>query len=145
MWWLYFVDITFIPFGIVEKILKGSLDSIPSPSPSVKIQIMGFKGLLTRSSNVLLLHLKQTFPPTILIFTEGDEIESRLPFKIFSTLSMNVLVLIQYCRVMVGPSQERVEKKLKPNQSPVNSYSKFGQILIFVSLQWKCTLLEISC
>ena len=25
----------------VEKILKGSLDSIPSPSPSVKIQIMG--------------------------------------------------------------------------------------------------------
>ena len=25
----------------LEKILKGSLDSIPSPSPSVKIQIMG--------------------------------------------------------------------------------------------------------
>ena len=25
----------------IEKILKGSLDSIPSPSPSVKIQIMG--------------------------------------------------------------------------------------------------------
>ena len=29
--------------GKVEKILKGSLDSIPSPSPSVKIQIMGWK------------------------------------------------------------------------------------------------------
>jgi hypothetical protein len=28
----------------VEKILKGSLDSIPSPSPSVKIQIMRRKG-----------------------------------------------------------------------------------------------------
>ena len=27
----------------VEKTLKGSLDSIPSPSPSVKIQIMGAK------------------------------------------------------------------------------------------------------
>ena len=27
----------------VEKILKGSLDSIPSPSPSVKIQIIGGK------------------------------------------------------------------------------------------------------
>ena len=27
----------------VEKILKGSQDSIPSPSPSVKIQIMGGK------------------------------------------------------------------------------------------------------
>ena len=28
----------------VEKILKGSLDSIPSPSPSVEIKIMGRKG-----------------------------------------------------------------------------------------------------
>ena len=27
----------------IEKILKGSLDSIPSPSPSMKIQIMGRK------------------------------------------------------------------------------------------------------
>jgi hypothetical protein len=27
----------------VEKILKGSLDLIPPPSPSVKIQIMGGK------------------------------------------------------------------------------------------------------
>ena len=30
----------------VENILKGSLDSIPSPSPSVKIQIMGGESLL---------------------------------------------------------------------------------------------------
>ena len=39
-------------------------------------------------SNVLPLHLKQTFPTTILNFTEGegDEIKSRLLFKIFSTL-----------------------------------------------------------
>ena len=29
--------------GKVEKILKGSLDSIPSPSPSVKIPIIGGK------------------------------------------------------------------------------------------------------
>ena len=57
----------------VEKILKGSLDSISSPSPSVKIQIMGgkvclrrkgktffvFKSLLTTSSNVLPLHLSR--------------------------------------------------------------------------------------
>ena len=32
-----------LPPGKVEKILKGSLDSIPSPSPSVKIQITGRK------------------------------------------------------------------------------------------------------
>ena len=59
----------------VEKILKGSLDSIPSPSPSVKIQIVGgkvymrckgktlvcifvFKSLLTSPSNVLPYYLK---------------------------------------------------------------------------------------
>ena len=35
------------------------------------------------------LHLKQTFPPIIWIFTEGegDGIKSRLHFKIFSTLA----------------------------------------------------------
>ena len=66
----------------VEFFLKGSLDLIPSPSPSVKIQIMDrkvclickgktllgvvnkllkTKSLLTTPSNVLPLHLKQTF------------------------------------------------------------------------------------
>jgi len=65
----------------VEKILKGSLDSIPSPSPSVKIQMMGgkvclrwkgkillgvvnklfvFKSLLTSASNVLPYYLSPT-------------------------------------------------------------------------------------
>ena len=68
----------------VENILKGSLDLIPSPSPSVKIQIMGgkvclrckgktllgvvnkllkTKSLLTSPSNVLPLPFKQFFPP----------------------------------------------------------------------------------
>jgi hypothetical protein len=68
----------------VENILKVSMDSISSPS--VKIQIMGAKvclrcrgktllgivkkilktkRLLTSPSNVLPLHLKQTFPPII--------------------------------------------------------------------------------
>ena len=91
----------------VEKIQE-ILNSIPSPSPLLKIQIMGgkftwgnkakhcwvmsknflfSKGLLATPSNVLSLHLKQTFPPIIWIFTEGDGIKSRLPFKIFSTLT----------------------------------------------------------
>ena len=69
--------------GKVKKNQEDSLDSIPSPSPSVKIQIIGrkvylsckgktllgvvnklfvFKSLLTMPSNVLPLHLKQTFP-----------------------------------------------------------------------------------
>ena len=42
-------------------------------------------------SNVLPLHLKQIFQLIIWIFTEGDGIESRLPFKIFSTLSLPIL------------------------------------------------------
>jgi len=38
----------------VEKILKGSLDLIPSPSPSVKIQIMGGKvGLRCKSKTLM--------------------------------------------------------------------------------------------
>ena len=48
------------------------------------------KSLLTSPSNDLPLHLKQTYPPIIRIFTEseGDEFESMLPFKIFSILAM---------------------------------------------------------
>ena len=38
----------------VEKILKGSLDSIPSPSPSVKIKIMGGKDCLRCEGKTLL-------------------------------------------------------------------------------------------
>ena len=47
-----------------------------------------FKSLMAMPSTVLPLHLKQTFPPIIWIFTEdeGDGIESRLCFKIFSSL-----------------------------------------------------------
>ena len=66
----------------VEKILKGSLDLNPSPSPAVKIHIMDreihlrckdktlpgvvnkllkTKSLLTSPSNVLPYYLKQTF------------------------------------------------------------------------------------
>ena len=60
-----------------------------------------FKSLLTTPSNVLPLHLKQTFPPIIWIFTEGkgDGIKFRLPFKIFSTLQVCNLLLIQFARV----------------------------------------------
>ena len=50
-----------------------------------------FKILLTTSSNVLPLNLKQTFPPIMWIFNEGegDGIESRLPFNMFITCVLN--------------------------------------------------------
>ena len=43
-------------------------------------------------SNVLPLHLKQTFTPIIWILTEGegDVIESELSFKLFSTLCLHI-------------------------------------------------------
>ena len=89
----------------VKKISENSLDSIPSPSLLVKIQIMGgkdikakhrmvvfnklfvFKRLLTTTRNVLSLHLKQTFTSIIWIFTEGEGIEWRLFSEIFFTLN----------------------------------------------------------
>ena len=78
--------ISIINLGLfkVENILKVNLDSIPSPSPSVKIQNMGgkvclrckgetlqgvvnkhlkTKSVLTMPSNILPLHFKQIFPP----------------------------------------------------------------------------------
>ena len=50
------------------------------------------KSLVTMTSNVLPLHLKQTLLPIIWIFfeIEGYGIESRLPFKIFSTLLIHL-------------------------------------------------------
>ena len=39
-------------------------------------------------------HLKQTFLPIIWIFTEGDVIESRLPFKVFSTLKASTYIFL---------------------------------------------------
>ena len=44
----------------VKKILKGSLDSIPSPSPSVKIQIMAMKVCL-RFKGKTLVGIVSTF------------------------------------------------------------------------------------
>ena len=71
-----------------------------------------FKSLLATPGNVLPLHLKQTFLPIIWFFTEdeGDEIKSRLPFKIFSTLAsiqqsvFKILGLTHYFRVVLALS-----------------------------------------
>ena len=58
-----------------------------------------FKSLLTMPSNILPLHLKQTFPPIIWIFTEGesDWIKSRLPCKIFSEFYETILTTLVHC------------------------------------------------
>ena len=45
----------------VEKILNGSLDSIPSPSSSVQIQIMGRNVCLKRKGKTLLIIVNKLF------------------------------------------------------------------------------------
>ena len=82
----------------VEKIVKVILDLIPSPSPSAKNQIMGrklWKSLLTTPSKDLPLQLKQTFPPIIWFFAEGegDGIKSRITFNIVSTWKVGLWLL----------------------------------------------------
>ena len=78
--------------GKVEKIFKGSLDLIPSPSPSVKIQIIGGKVCLRCKGKTMLgiankllktksfaLISQANFHTKIFNFTEGegDRIKSR--------------------------------------------------------------------
>ena len=56
--------------------------------PGVVNELLKTKSLLTSPSNVFPYYVKKIFLPIIWIFTEGegDGIESRLSFKIFSTL-----------------------------------------------------------
>jgi hypothetical protein len=49
------------PSHKAEKILKGSLHSIPSPKPSVKVQIMGGKVCSKYKGKTLLRRCRQTF------------------------------------------------------------------------------------
>ena len=54
-------EVKFKISGKVEKILKGSLDLMPSPSPSVKTQIMGGKVCLRCRGKMLLGVVITTF------------------------------------------------------------------------------------
>ena len=118
-WMFFFTLLAILIISIfvskVEKTLKGTLDSIPSPL--MKIQIMGGKVCLRCKGKTLLgvvnellntkslltspskqcfaLFPQVNFPSTIWIFTEveGDWIKSRLSPYIFSTLLMSKIVV----------------------------------------------------
>ena len=145
--------------------LKGSLDS--NTSPSVKIQTMGgkvclmckgktllgivkklfvFTSLLTTPNNVFPLHHKQTSLPIIWIFTEGegDGIESRVPFKIFST-SAHCRTCIQWICSSVQMLRRRDDiESLGTYQSPkmrhVSAYWLFDAFFLRsdVGINKKC-------
>ena len=66
----------------VEKILKGSLDLIPSPSPSVKIQIMGEKVCL-RCKGKTLLDVVKNF------WKQREQCFALLPQVYFPTNNLN--------------------------------------------------------
>ena len=56
----------------------------------------------------------QTFPPMIWIFTKGDGIKSRLPFKIFSTLYVQTKL---FQNPKIAPSNVDVVPKLELNHT----------------------------
>ena len=62
----------------VEKILKGSLDSIPPPSPLVKIQIMDKKVCLRHKSKTLLGIVNKFFVFKSLLTTSSNVLPLRL-------------------------------------------------------------------
>ena len=94
-----------------------------------------FKCLLTMHSNVLTLHLKQTFPPIIWIFTEGagDGIKSRLHFKIFSTLQIRWKIVVYFLQKNVHCNRG-VRNDLSQEDARIFSWVKINSLekLLFV-------------
>ena len=70
----------------VENILKGSLDLIPSPSPSVKIQIMGGKVCLRYKGKTLLGDVNKLFVFKSLLTTPSNVLPY-LPYLTFCYFS----------------------------------------------------------
>ena len=60
------------------------------------------KHFCQQTSNVLPLHLKQTFPPIIWIYTEGEGIESRLTLTLFLLYPSKYEYFILVCRYFVN-------------------------------------------
>ena len=84
-------------------------------------------------SNVFSLRLKQTFPPIIWIFTEGkgDEFESRIPFKNFSTL-MRIHLGFSFIVLLVNihmHGTQRLHSAYRKRPKLPWSYSQWSQML----------------
>ena len=128
IFFLQFLAILF-PYKLcvrVEKILKGSLDLIPSPSRNPEHLIFLAKlcvvnkictklFVLTTPSNFLTLNLKPTFRPVIWIFTEdeGDGIESRLSSKIFFHFNTEKSIYVNKRRNLLNPCLLKVSRSRK--------------------------------
>ena len=96
----------------VEKILKGSLDSIPTPS--VKIQIMGVKVCLSCKGNVLPLHLSRPlFEFSLKVKVMGSNPGYLLkPFLLYGTVILLDIAsgFVMFCKICLKVcSWNRVE------------------------------------
>ena len=80
-----------------------------------------FQKFVDNAQQCFALHLKQTFPPIIWTFTEdeGDRIESRLPFEIFSTLSGKHSKYMQ--RLIVKKLSRKISFKYATMASPLRA------------------------
>ena len=116
-----------------KKILEDSLNSIPSPS--VKIQIMGRKfglkckgkTLLVMSTNFFVQNVCWQLPGMFgqndknknskcSRLLEGDGIESRLPFRIFSTLKIS-------CNISLGLTPKLKASNLNLKKYPLKKHN----------------------
>ena len=96
-----------------------------------------FKKLLTTPNNVLPLHFKQTFPPINWINTEGegDGLQSRLPFKIFSTLNVTKFRVLNFFQEF--KKEFRQEQKLTVKVfCRTELFSKFLEKIGGLSIWW---------
>ena len=102
-----------------------------------------FKSLLTTPRNVLPLHLKQTFPPIIWILTEGegDGIEPRLPFKMFSThiATWNIIKAMYF-----DPMPDAVKTAWKSKWVARSNASHLKVILNLSRIQYSKVILKSS-
>ena len=78
----------------LEKTLKGSLDSIPSPSLSVKIQIIGGKVYLRYLGKTLLVDVKKLFVFKSLLTTPSNVLPLRTPQANFPNHNLNFQVKV---------------------------------------------------
>ena len=99
-----FLNVALYPLHKVEKIQEDSWIQYHHLQWKFKLlALFVVKSLLTRHGNFLPLHVKQSFPHIIWIFTvgKGDGIESRLPFDMYSTLPILWLTLDLYLKLFL--------------------------------------------
>ena len=112
---------TFIPESrVVEKILKGSLNSIPSPSPSVKIQIKGGKVFLRWKGKQTLLgivnKLLKTKIRAICLNLFCFNTQENLLVPSLQLIFLPISILMHFCKEWKKKDCKKVGRKYLPKK-----------------------------